>query len=91
MTTEAQFNDIPRVQKVVAVLWPSFIMSSIATIVFFTLFNPIDMLTCNGYSDVSQMAAYTIGFFLFWALTGSSCVLSMYFQRPCSTVGRKSK
>lgn len=82
-------TDIPKVQKIVAILWPSFLMAGFATILFFTAFDPIDMLMTTRFADVSRMGAYTVGFFLFWALTASSCMLTCYFQRPCMFKGRE--
>ena len=82
-------SDIPKIQKVVAILWPSFLTAGIATILFFTAFDPIDMLMTTRFADVSRMGAYTVGFFLFWLLTTSSCMLTCYFQRPCMFKGNQ--
>jgi hypothetical protein len=78
--------DIPVIQRVIAVLWPSFITSGIATGVFFTVFDPAELVTLTGRLEVSRMGAYSIGFFLFWLLTSSTCALTCYFQRPCESV-----
>lgn len=71
-------------QKVIVVLWPSFIMAGIATVVFFTAFDPVELL---GVQDVSfgtvRLRAYTVGFFLFWLLTAGSSLLTCFFQKPC--------
>lgn len=75
-------QQIPLIQKVICVLWPSFLTAGFATIVFFTVFDPNDFLAYSGY-DISRLGAYTIGFFLFWLLTGSSCLLTVYFGKPC--------
>lgn len=76
-------QNIPTTQKVIAVLWPSFLTSGVATILFFTAFDPELLMNVSGYEPVSRMGGYTIGFFLFWLLTSSTCVLTCYFQRPC--------
>jgi hypothetical protein len=78
--------DIPVIQRVIAVLWPSFITSGIATGVFFTVFDPAELVTLTGRLEVSRMGAYSIGFFLFWLLTSSTCALTCYFQRPCERI-----
>lgn len=79
-------TDIPTTQRVIAVLWPSFLTAGIATILFFTSFNPTEIALCLGHAQpVSNLGAYTIGFFLFWMLTASSCALTCYFQRPCQS------
>jgi len=76
-------RDIPAIQKIIAVLWPSFLSSGVATILFFVAFDPQVILMASGYESVSRLGGYTIGFFLFWLLTASTCALTCYFQRPC--------
>ena len=73
----------PVVQKYVAVLWPSFLMAGVATIVLFTIFDPLEALACTGGPELSRLGAYSIGFFSFWLLTSSSCFLALYFEKPC--------
>lgn len=77
-------QDTPRIQKIIAILWPSFLTAGLATVLFFTAFDPHTLLLDTAYADLSRLGAYTIGFFLFWLLTGSSCLLTCYFQRPCA-------
>jgi len=74
---------IPAVQKVIAVLWPSFLTAGVATILFFAYFDPQLLMQVSGYGEISRMGGYTIGFFLFWILTSITCVMTCYFQRPC--------
>ncbi len=76
-------KQIPTIQKVIAVLWPSFLTAGVATILFFAYFDPQLLMQVSGYGHISRMAGYTIGFFLFWLLTSTTCVLTCYFQRPC--------
>lgn len=71
---------IPRIQQVIAVLWPSFITAGLATIVFFSLFDPLELFP---NLNVSRLACYSCGFFVFWALTAGTSLLTCYFQRPC--------
>ena len=73
-------SEIPTIQKFVAVLWPSFLVAGVETIVFFTLFDPLYVFT---EYDVSRTGAYSIGFFLFWGFALLPCVLTMYFAKPC--------
>jgi cytosine/uracil/thiamine/allantoin permease len=76
-------NETPVIQRVIAVLWPSFLTSGIATGMFFTAFDPTDLAPLLDYPDISRTGAYTIGFFIFWLLTATTCTLTCYFQRPC--------
>ena len=77
-------KEIPTIQKVVAVLWPSFLTAGVATILFFAYFDPQLLMQVSGYGEITRMAGYTIGFFLFWLLTSITCVMTCYFQRPCA-------
>jgi hypothetical protein len=64
------------VNKVMLIVWPSFIAAGLAEVVFFTLFDPDDL-------DVGRLAAYTVGFFLFWLLAATSSTLTWFLlQRP---------
>ncbi len=74
---------IPKAQRIIAVLWPSFITAGIATVLFFMAFDPEQLVASGLLPAVSRLGAYSIGFFLFWLLTASSCLLTCYFQRPC--------
>ena len=76
-------QDIPAIQKITAVLWPSFLTSGVATILFFTAFDPQALSLSSGYGEISRLGGYSVGFFLFWLLTSVTCTLSCYFQRPC--------
>jgi hypothetical protein len=70
---------IPRVQRISAVLWPAFLCAGAATGVFFTFFDPITLLECEGEPPMSRMGAYTLGFFMFWLLCIASSIGTSYF------------
>ena len=75
-----QSNEIPTIQKVIAVLWPSFLVAGVETIIFFTIFDPLNVFIDY---DVSRLGAYSIGFFLFWFFAILPCILTLYFAKPC--------
>lgn len=77
----------PKIQRVVAILWPSFLTAGVSTMFFFTVFDPEIILLDTAFANTSRLGAYTIGFFLFWLLTASSCMLTCYFQKTCAIVG----
>ena len=83
---DASTNETPMIQKLIAVLWPSFLTAGLATILFFVAFDPQLIVAVSGYGEISRLGGYTIGFFLFWLLTAGSCALTCYFQRPCDSV-----
>jgi len=84
-----QTKPIPKVQQVISILWPSFLTAGVATILFFVFFDPQLIMAVSGYGDISRLGGYTMGFFLFWMLTSSSCALTCYFRKPCDDIDRK--
>lgn len=84
-----QHKDIPRIQQIISILWPSFLTAGVATIIFFTAFDPKLLMAVSGYGDISRLGGYTLGFFIFWMLTSTSCALTCYFARPCEDIGKK--
>ena len=72
-------DSIPRSQQAISVLWPSFITAIIASGVFFSAFNPRDLIPFNLDIDISPLAAYSIGFLLFWLLAFLSSFGTLYF------------
>ena len=72
---------VGKCQSLVSLLWPSFLVAGVATIVFFTVFDPIEMTPI-----VSRTGAYTIGFFLFWLTGILSSAGTQYFMKPCDLV-----
>lgn len=75
---------IPRTQRIITVLWLSFLMAGMATGVFFSSIDPLELKYCVSFPEVSRTGAYTIGFFLFWVLTASSSLLAVFFTYPAS-------
>ncbi|MFQ5660796.1 MAG: hypothetical protein ACE5GZ_10225 [Gammaproteobacteria bacterium] len=76
---------IPGPQRLLAVLWLSFLMAVVATGLFFSVIDPLELKYCVSFPAVSRTGAYTIGFFLFWLLTASSSLLAVYFTYPSTT------
>lgn len=69
-------------QRVAAVMWISFLMAIVATGVFFSAIDPLELQYCVAFPEVGRMGAYTIGFLLFWLLTSASCLLAVFFVYP---------
>ena len=63
------------------ILWPSFLAAGAAEVLFFTLFDPADF-------ELGRLAAYSIGFFGFWALGAASSALTCFLQRGADEVNR---
>jgi arginine exporter protein ArgO len=78
---------IPFVQKLIAILWPSFLTAIPVTALVFTLLNPLDIADMLGIHELSALAGYSLGFFFFWLAAALSSILTLYFSRPCHKPG----
>ena len=77
-------------QRIISILWPSFLTAGLATILFFTAFDPQLIVAVSGLGEISRLGGYSVGFFLFWLLTATSCSLTCFFQRPCAAVDNQN-
>ena len=84
-------KQVPRMQKCIAVLWPSFLVAIVVTGLFFSAFDPDDLYPFGEQSEVSRLGMYSIGFLVFWLITAISGIGTLYFaitncmrQRPGS-------
>ena len=84
-TTVADRNELPMLQQLISILWPSFLTAGLATVLFFTAFDPVGLSLLAGGPEVTRLGGYTIGFFAFWLLTSISSALTCYFRRPTPT------
>ena len=85
-------DKIPSSQQAISVLWPSFLTAIVATGVFFSAFNPLDLVPFNLDIDISPLAAYSIGFFIFWMLAIVSSLGTLYFTiSNCRFLGKQGQ
>ncbi len=73
---------VPGPYRLLATLWLTFLLAGVATMVFFAAIDPMELRACVDFPEVSRIAAYTVGFFLFWLLTASSGMLCLFFLYP---------
>lgn len=67
-------------RKWVSVLWPSFIMSAIATAIVFLFLTPAQ-LALSGGPDLTTLGYYSVTFLFLWATTAITTLISYFFQR----------
>ena len=63
------------------VLWPSFLSAILAEGLFFSVFDPADLMLVGGHVELPLIATYTIGFFFFWSFGALASMLSLYLVR----------
>ena len=77
-------------QKLMAILWPSFLMAGAAVGVFFSMVNPQEFYLFGAVVDYPPLATYTIGFFAFWALCAASSWLTCTMRNKSEEVNNLS-
>jgi len=80
--------EITKVQKISAILWPSFIFAGAANSVFFTFLDPFKLFECTGTAPFSRIGAYSVGFLLFWLLCALSSLTTAYFLKCVPRIAR---
>ncbi len=75
----------PLVQRLGAILWPSFFAAAVATVVFFIFVDPLLLRDMTFPElEISHQGGYTLAFFMFWAATASSSLFTWILLRPSS-------
>ncbi|TNF86193.1 MAG: hypothetical protein JSU67_14035 [Gammaproteobacteria bacterium] len=83
---------IPAIQQAISVLWPSFMTAIAATGLFFSAFDPQDLVPFDLDIDISPLAAYSIGFFIFWLLASISSIGTLYFTiSNCRFISKQNR
>ncbi|MEA5445978.1 hypothetical protein VCB98_09115 [Gammaproteobacteria bacterium AB-CW1] len=80
----------PRLLRLLgSTLWPSFLVAGMASGVFFASIDPeaLRLETLPGV-EISRMAGYTIGFFMFWLVGLASSLLTVLLLGSVGSRGR---
>lgn len=73
------------IRHIGAVIWPSFFAAGVATIIFFAVVDPIALATITWPDiEITRLAGYSIGFFMFWLCTLSACLFTAMLIAPPS-------
>lgn len=68
-------------KKAMVILWPAFLAAGVAEVLFFTVYDPAEF-------EGGRLAAYSIGFFLFWLIAAGSSALTCFLEREAQDVNR---
>ncbi len=75
-------------QRVLWVLWPSFLVAAVAELVCFAIIDPLDVAVFGVPLETGRLPVYTIAFFFFWALAAAASALTVFLQRSPFEVNR---
>ncbi|QDQ28723.1 hypothetical protein FNU76_21515 [Chitinimonas arctica] len=74
--------------KSILVLWPSFLVAGLVNSLFFTLFDPLELMSGGEPIFESRVLAYSVGFFVCWLFAGLSSGMTLFFERDSEQVNR---
>jgi hypothetical protein len=73
--------------RVGAILWPSFFVAGVVSMVFFAFIDPEALREITFPSlRLNRELGYTLGFFLIWSATASSSLFTWVLLRPSRSV-----
>lgn len=75
-------------QRILWVLWPSFLVAAVAELLLFAVVDPRDIHVFGAPLDLDRMPIYTIGFFFLWGITSAASALTVFLQRSPFEVNR---
>jgi hypothetical protein len=67
-------------QAVATVIWISFLAASVATMLFFAMFDPVELFASLDI-EVGAQSGYAIGFFFFWLISGGCSAVTAWLVR----------
>ncbi len=77
-------------QAIAIVVWISFLAAAIGTMLFFALFDPVDLTGIfDDDLDIGREAGYAAGFFFFWALTAIASGVTAWLVRTAPKRAKK--
>jgi hypothetical protein len=77
-------------QAIAIVVWISFLSAAIGTMVFFALFDPVELSGVFGDDlDIGREAGYAAGFFFFWILSGLASAVTAWLIRTAPKRDKK--
>ncbi|MGM0563500.1 MAG: hypothetical protein ACQES2_04130 [Pseudomonadota bacterium] len=96
MRESAQPGRIKRrilLRRVAVVSWISFLSAAVATMVFFAMFDPEGLAQVTTFPlTLSRTQGYSLGFFLFWALTFiSGSMVAWMLSLPIAKLRKPSR
>ncbi len=71
-------------QRVVAIIWPAFLMAGVIEMLVFAFADPADLHWLGGAPvTISRSAVYTLAFFAFWViLSTAGAITQLLLQEP---------
>lgn len=76
-------RSLPMIQRLGAVVWPSFFTATVMSALFFAFIDPLELQQISfPQHPISRELGYSLGFFMFWAGTLCACAVTTLLLRP---------
>jgi len=77
------------VQRIMWIVWPSFLMAGVLEILVFAMVDPQDLHWFGQAVQLSRQGIYTVAFFAFWLVTMLSSALTALLAIPSLEVNQQ--
>jgi len=67
-------------QAVATVIWISFLAAAVATMLFFAMFDPVELLATLDFT-IDRQSGYALGFFFFWMISVGCSAVTAWLVR----------
>lgn len=81
LTTDSQTTSL-LAQRIMWIVWPSFLMAGVLEVLVFAMVDPQDVHWFGQAMQLSRQGIYTIAFFAFWLVTLLSSALTALLAVP---------
>lgn len=69
-------------QAVAIVVWVSFLVAAVGTMLFFAMFDPVELaMMFDEDLVIGREAGYAVGFFFFWVLSAAGSAVTAWLVR----------
>ena len=88
LTTDTQTTS-KLAQRIMWIVWPSFLMAGVLEILVFVMVDPQDLHWFGQAVQLSRQGIYTVAFFAFWLVTMLSSALTALLAIPSLEVNQQ--
>ena len=88
LTTDTQTTS-KLAQRIMWIVWPSFLMAGVLEILVFAMVDPQDLHWFGQAVQLSRQGIYTVAFFAFWLVTMLSSALTALLAIPSLEVNQQ--
>lgn len=79
-------------QAIAIVAWISFLTAAVATMLFFAVFDPVEIGTqLHADIEIAREAGYAAGFFFFWVLAAACSAVTAWLVRTAPKRDRQNR